>query len=369
MIDFNSRLKNLKDRRQGTRERALVENNLSIFDTRDYRDVEKYEAISESAGVKYAIGAMAPVDPKSTKVSIEEGERVANTLISSLRTSGINATKRLQGSVALDIHIKGHSDVDMLVILADTILMQMPKLDGGTCYATDRRPMVDIVAELRLESEDKLTSRYHEVAVNCKGNKSIAMEGGSLKRKIDIVPSCWYNTHDYQRSGQEYDRGVHIYHKGNHELLGNLPFKHIKRVDDRDVIYSGNVRRVARLLKNMIADMPEYKKTVAKKLTSYDIAAIAYNMDERLSVPDYMSLGLVEVTREFLHSLLQSKWDRDQLTVPDGSRRVFDSEDKLRALEIAHSDINDLAKAIFSELEPCQTYYDASALRNKAIFL
>ena len=41
MIDFNKRLKNLKDRRQGTRERALVEKSLSIFDTKDYRDVEK----------------------------------------------------------------------------------------------------------------------------------------------------------------------------------------------------------------------------------------------------------------------------------------------------------------------------------------
>ena len=41
------------------------------------------------------------------------------------------------------------------------------------------------------------------------------------------------------------------------------------------------------------------KKTVAKKLSSYDIAAMAYNMDTKLSIPDYMSLGLVEVAREY----------------------------------------------------------------------
>jgi len=220
---------------------------------------------------------MSPVDPKSTRVSVEEGERVADSLISSLKTRGINATKRLQGSVALDIHIKGHSDVDMLIILTDTILIQPPVKSGNYVDATDSRPMVEIVSELRSESENKLQSRYPQVTVDCTGDKSIAMEGGSLKRKVDIVPGCWHDNHQYQVSKMESDRGIRIYHKTDHQLLGNLPFKHIKKVEDRDAMYSGNVKRVARLLKNMIADMPEYKKTVAKKLSSYDIAAIAYN--------------------------------------------------------------------------------------------
>jgi len=208
MIDFEKRLKSLKDRRQGTREQNLLEKGYYSWDSNDYRTRESYEKLSESAGVRYAIGAMAPVDENSTKVSISEGNRVADTLILGLKASGIDAIKRLQGSVALDIHIKGHSDVDMLIMLKNIVLVELPKLDGSQCWASDNRPMVDIVAELRVESERKLTSRYPQVDVDCSNNKSIALEGGSLQRKVDIVPSCWYDSHKYQRSGQEYDRGI-----------------------------------------------------------------------------------------------------------------------------------------------------------------
>lgn len=129
MIDFERRLKSLKDRRQGTRELALLEHGAGIFDQKDYRAQESYEVLSEGPGVRYAIGAMSPVSPRSTQISIEEGNRVSDTLIGLLKTDGINATKRMQGSVALDIHIEGHSDVDMLILCEDTILVQTPKLD------------------------------------------------------------------------------------------------------------------------------------------------------------------------------------------------------------------------------------------------
>ena len=67
MIDFGQRLKRLKDRRQGTRERAILDH----FDENaarqylqnpyfDYRLTESYESLQEANGVKYAIGAMAP---------------------------------------------------------------------------------------------------------------------------------------------------------------------------------------------------------------------------------------------------------------------------------------------------------------------
>jgi hypothetical protein len=370
MIDFNTRLKSLKDRRQGTREMVAMENNLAVLGASDYRHKEDYEKLPETPGVKYAIGSMSPVDPTSTKVSVEEGERVADTLISSLRACGINATRELQGSVALDIHIKGHSDVDMLVILSDVIRIQTPA-KSGIFYvdSSDTRSMVDIVSELRFESEKKLCSRYPQAKVDCSNGKSISMQGGSLRRKIDIVPSCWYDNHTYQISKLECDRGISIYNKKDHELITNLPFTHIKKVDDRDLIYTGNLKRVARLLKNMVADMPVYKKEKAEKLSSYDIAAIAYNMDGRLNVPGYLSLGLVELTNQYLSYLINNPWERNALIVPDGSRNIFDKEEKVEALGILQNDIYDLTKSIYKELRPYQSLYDSNVLRNKKIYM
>ncbi|MAI31664.1 MAG: hypothetical protein CMM07_08340 [Rhodopirellula sp.] len=369
MIDFDSRLQKLKDRRQGTRERALIEEGLSALSVRDPRKKEKWETNNEKPGVKYAIGAMAEVSRESTQVSTSEGERVASTLNSSLETAGIPTTHRLQGSVPLNVHIEGHSDVDVLIILTKTILVQTPKLDGTKCEAEDQRPMKDIVKELRLESEGKLTSRYHQAKVDCSNNKSIAMSGGSLKRKVDIVPACWYDNHKYQETRAEHDRGVHIYHKGDHKLIGNLPFTHIHLINQKDHLYSGNLKKVIRLLKTVIADMPIYKKIDAQKLSSYDLAGISYHMDNELKVPSYFDLALVEKTRSHLAFLVNNPDYRDALTVPDGSRKIFDSEKKVSALKVLHNEIEALADAIMREINPNKFLYDGSILTNKMVIL
>lgn len=368
MIDFENRLKSLKDRRQGANMRAAFE-SLAINQVAfDLRSKEKYENLTESASIKYTIGAMAPVEENSTQVSISEGQRVADSLIKSLATKNIEAISRLQGSVALDIHIKGHSDVDMLIIKTGIVQVEYPKIKtDGYSSSKDTRPMVDIIKEIRLEAEAILPINFPKVEINCKGNKSITMEGGSLQRKIDIVPSCWYDTRDYQQTQNESERGVKIYHKKDHELLLNLPFKHIKLISERDSIYNGNLKMVIRLMKNMIADMPDYKKNVAKKLSSYDLASIAYHMNSELSLSYDMRLGLVEKIRAHLNKLLNNKTLRDALDVPDGSRKIFDIEEKVESLKVLEKEFNDLAQAIFKDLKPSMYTYDSNVILSKRV--
>lgn len=369
MIDFNNRLSKLKDRRQGTYERALLEKGgMGAYFT-DPRELEKYEQLTVSNAVKYAIGAMAPVNPKSTQISIAEGERVASTLIDMLKNAGINAVMEIQGSVALDIHIEGHSDVDMLILHGDIVLVQLPTVDGSQIYCHDKRSMEDIIRELRLTSEEKLTTRYYSATVDISGSKSIALSGGSLQRKVDVVPSCWYNTHGYQKSGQKHDRGVKIYDKSKHELYGNFPFLHKKRVDDKDMIYSGNLKKVIRLMKNVVADMPDAKRKKAKALSSYDLAGIGYGMDQLLECPKYMPLALVERLRSHLFNLYFDTEKRNRLEVPDGTRKVFDSDEKVDALFILYSEISDLASAIYNALKPQQGgKYDGQVLSQQPVY-
>jgi tRNA nucleotidyltransferase (CCA-adding enzyme) len=59
---------------------------------------------------------MQEVDPVYTRVSIETGKRIENQLSNRLEKKEITASFRLQGSVPLNIHIKGVSDVDILTI-------------------------------------------------------------------------------------------------------------------------------------------------------------------------------------------------------------------------------------------------------------
>ena len=375
MIDFEKRLKSLKERRQGTRERAIYESmdsftaNSAIQRGVDVRKSESFENLNEVVGVKYAIGAMAAVEPASTKVSIDEGNRVADSLINSLQNSGESVTKRLQGSVALDIHIKGHSDVDMLIIVTNPVNIELPKVNpNGYSLATDPRSLINIAKDVREKSERILPANFPKAEVDSSGNKSIALEGGSLRRKVDIVPAIWFDTIKYQRSGLESDRGIKIYHKADHEFHLNYPFTHIKMINDRDSLYSGNLKSVIRLLKNMIADMPDYKKRTVKNLSSYDLAAIAFHMNTDLNVPSYMKLALVEKSRAYLEVLNSVKAYRDTLDVPDGSRKIFNEESKTEALDILTNEISDLAKAIYEELKPFSHSYDANVILNKSIF-
>lgn len=375
MIDFEKRLQSLKDRRQGSREIAIYESmdstsaHLAALSGIDVRKVEEYETLKEPVGVKYAIGAMAPVDIKSTEVSKREGHRVADSLVPTLNSKGESVTKRLQGSVALDIHIKGHSDVDMLIIVDNPINIELPKVNPNRYLpSTDPRNLIDIAKDVRNKSETILSTKFPAAKVNCSKDKCIELSGGSLARKVDIVPSIWFDSIKYQRSGQEHDRGIKIYHKSNHEFILNYPFSHIKHVNDRDSLYSGNLKCVIRLMKNMIADMPDYKKRVAKRLSSYDLAAIAYHMNQDLQLPTYMRLGLVEKTRSHLSLLLAIKEYRDSLYVPDGTRKIFDVDEKLEALVILAKEVEDLAISIFKELKPLQLRYDPSVIVNKHVF-
>lgn len=375
MINFETRLQSLKERRQGSRERAIHEAmdsysaNNAILRGDDVRKSESFENLNEVAGVKYAIGAMAPVDSKSTEVSINEGKRVADSLIKSLQAQGESVTCRLQGSVALDIHIKGHSDVDMLIVVETPVSVELPKVNPDRYSpANDPRNLVVIAKDVRAKSEKILPINFPKAIVNCTGNKSIALEGGSLQRKVDIVPAVWFDSIKYQRSGQESDRGIKIYHTSDNCLLLNYPFTHIKIINDRDVIYTGNLKCVIRLLKNVIADMPDYKKRTAKNLSSYDLAAIAYHMDTSLDVPQYMRLSLVEKTRAHLDILNSLKAYRDTLYVPDGTRKIFDNDDKTAALKILTDEMTYLSTAIYKDLKPYNEGYDSHVILNKSVY-
>ncbi|WP_165745023.1 hypothetical protein, partial [Pseudoalteromonas sp. Z9A6] len=270
---------------------------------------------------------------------------------------------------AYDIHIKGHSDVDMLIIVTNPVNIELPTVNpNGYSPATDTRGLINIAKDVREKSERILPISFPKAEVDSSGNKSIALEGGSLRRKVDIVPAIWFDTIRYQRSGLESDRGIKIYHKADHEFHLNYPFTHIKMINDRDSLYSGNLKSVIRLLKNMIADMPDYKKRTAKNLSSYDLAAIAFHMNTDLDVPSYMKLALVEKARAHLAFLNSAKTYRDTLDVPDGSRKIFNEESKTEALEILTNEISDLAKAIYEELKPYSQRYDANVILNKSVF-
>ncbi len=274
---------------------------------------EAYRNIAQSDSVKYVIGAMQPIDPEYTKNTYLQGERVRNQLENRLTEK---CEFKYQGSVTNDTHIKAKSDIDLLVIIDKFFTLEKPQ-EPKQPYKGD--PLQDLL-DLRKESEDSLNQAFPQAAVDTKGSKSIAIEGGSLTRKIDVVPSNWHNTNKYAETGNEIYRGVQILDTSGPRRLTNTPFLHNAWIDHKDREINEGFRKACRLMKSLKYD------TEKIDLSSYDIVSIAFNMtNHSLNMPRGRELELLSSCLDYCHNLQGNAVLRESIDVPDGHRKVFAS--------------------------------------------
>lgn len=302
--------------------------------------MESYEALKESSIIKYVIGAMNPVDLKYTHNTIAEGERVKNQL-SKLKDSGFSVEFRYQGSVTNNTHIKAHSDIDVLTLHTGFHTLEAPQVPPNP-YAGD--PVKDL-CELRDECYSILLNAFPAAEIDNSGAKSIGLQGGSLRRKVDVVPSNWYNTNLYAQTREEYHRAVMVLDYYNKTRIANTPFYHNKLLDDKDTITATNFKKVVRLLKTLKADSD--KKI---NLSSYDLAALMYHQEDYSYLVGQSPLRLIMNSLSFMKKVYDDKTYRDSLLVPDKSRTIFEratvSDLELLIIEldkVAHDIMNDLS--------------------------
>lgn len=351
-IDIEKRLRQLNNRRRGV-------DRLGRLSTAAQSDVLQ-KSISEESWQKraptqpytrYALGAMQEVGPDYTRISIETAERVGKQLSEKLTAAGFTVEFRLQGSVPLNVHVRGVSDVDLLNLEADFYTYRVTGLKARLGHYTSPTTDTSIgrLTRLRKAAEKVLIDAYPAANVDTSGGKAIAISGGSLARPVDVVPSHWHDTDEYQSSGNERDRGVTILNKKIPETVDNLPFLHIGRVHDRDQNDAqGGLKKAIRLAKNVKNDAIEDGKSI--DLPSFDIAAIMYHANQAvLRTHIYYELAVLAETQRFLDYLWQNKDVARTLYVPDGSRRIFDKEDKFGGLLTLSSEMDDLARHVARE--------------------
>lgn len=350
--DITKRLQQLKNRRHGV-DRL---DRLSLHD--------RIEALAKSMSIEeayarralgqkhtqYAIGAMQAVDGDYTRISIEEAERVGKQLESGLRGEGTTVGLRLQGSVPCNLHIRGVSDVDLLVLderffTYDGTGTKAPYI--STFTSVPYTPLSALLT-LRSSSERILKDKYPAATVDISGNKAIKLSGGSLRRPVDVVPSHWYDTAEYQATDLEIHRGVQILDKSIPKAVLNLPFKHIDLISRRDVLARGGLRKAIRLLKNVKADAVEEGTRI--DLPSFDIAACMWHADTAsLAAGSLYELAIVAESQRFLDMLARNFTYAQTLRTPDGSRAIFDTQQKLEGLLHLSLEVDDLAMQISRE--------------------
>lgn len=299
---------------------------------------EAYRNISQSESVKYVVGSMQPIDPEYTKNTYKQAERVRSQLENRLTD---RCEYKYQGSVTNDTHIKAKSDIDLLVIIDKFYTVQSPQTPKSP-YKGD--PLQDLL-DLRNEAERALEAAFSQARIDKSGTKSISIEGGSLTRKVDVVPSNWYHTNKYAESGNEIYRGVQILDKSVPTRLANTPFLHNAWIDHKDKNTQGGMRKASRLMKSLKYDSEDID------LSSYDIVSIAFNMlDESLSYPKGNELRILSSCLDFCKKLQSDANLRHSIEVPDGHRKIFcEGHATLSGLDQLTRELEQLANDVLRE--------------------
>jgi hypothetical protein len=305
---------------------------------------EAYERLAaEDSAVRYAIGAMQPIDEAYTAKSVEERNRIESQLASGFQKASLNIAFDYQGSLTNDTHIKVYSDIDLLTV-TDLFWTIQPPNKPSSPYVGN--PVQDLKT-LRRQTASILTAAYPKATVDETKDKCVNISGGSLSRRIDVVASNWWYTVEYYREQEKHWLGINILDYGKNLLTENKPFLHNQRIGQRDTETNGGLRKAIRLLKSL-----KYDNDTKINISSYDVASIAYNVfPSWLNVDSGHDLALVSNVRKYVWYLTTDSTYRDSLDVPNGMRKVFGAGGATMAgLEELSSALDGLVSDIEREL-------------------
>lgn len=292
--------------------------------------------------VKYTLESMKPIEASYTQNTILASKKVQTNLTNGFAQKKLSVTYRHQGSVETDTSIKLHSDIDLLVITEKYFSLE-PPLVPVSPYSGD--PLADL-KELRAESFSILDSVYKQVD-NSKA-KAIQVFPTDPKRKVDVVVANWYDSIDYTNTHKnEKFRGIHIYDKNEHSRQVDFPFLHISKVNEKDTLVGGGLKKLIRLLKTLKVDA-DYEI----KLSSFEITSMLYDMSlMSLTKPNAQSLLLLPEASKQLDKILTDKPYRESLLSPNGKELVFGiNTEKLVEIKKLKLELDELIQDINEEL-------------------
>ncbi|MBQ9205142.1 MAG: hypothetical protein IJ158_00330 [Treponema sp.] len=311
-MNYTDKLQRLYERRTD----PTVSMESMIGDSLDKSFVTFSNKSENAKAQEYIQTAMMPLSERSTQISFEEGERVKKHLQEGLDERGMDITFEYQGSVTCNTHIKGASDIDLLVITEKFYSLE-PPLKPSNPYKGS--PTSDM-QELRDTCYEILQEAYPVAKIENKGAKSIKIRGGSLRRDIDVVPANWFDSVLYDKYKYDYLRGVQVFDKQTKERTANFPFYNRYLVEQKDNKCQGLYRGLVRLGKTIREDSDN---KLVNGISSYDIQALFYSMPDNY-YQNMNSNKILLVATSFLDELIKNPNGFANIKVPDGTRKIAD---------------------------------------------
>jgi hypothetical protein len=346
--DINARLNALQARRRGTDRlpRVALDAQGDVL-AKSFVPESYQKRAAGKTYTRYALGAMQELDTDDTRISLETAERVGKQLEQAFTAAGNPVEFKLQGSVPLNVHIRGVSDVDLLTLDSDffTYASAGPRSQSGLYTNPTAKTSVEVLSAIRTHAARTLREKYPAADIDTSGGKAIKISGGSLARPVDVVPSHWFDNVRYQQTLNAHDRGVTILDSKAMQTVDNLPFLHIALVNAMDIETHGGLKKAIRLAKNVRSDA---EHDIA--LPSFDIAALMYHANKDALIAGYIyELNILAEAQRYLDFLYSNKQYAQTLRTPDGSRCILDSEAKFGAMLSLSVEMDDLLRQVGKE--------------------
>ena len=170
---------------------------------------------------------------------------------------------KYQGSVMTDTHIKGASDIDLLVISSKSYRIdwnglnnilnnpltkqkyyqsQIDKLERENNVGIYSGDALEDLKNLRLDSESVLLETYKECDIS--KPKAIKIKNLNLNREVDTVIANWYDNVQSIINGKGDNRGIQVYNKDKHSRGDvSFPFLSIYRINNRSSETNGRLKK------------------------------------------------------------------------------------------------------------------------------
>jgi hypothetical protein len=289
---------------------------------------------------KYLLASMEPVDIKYTDNTFSEAKRIISTIetLNDDVYKDCEITFEYQGSVTNNTHVKGYSDIDVLTLhgafytCEPPVQVELPYKGNSTN---------DLIA-LRNHEVEILKNAYPAATVDDSGAKSIKIFGGSLRRSIDVVPSNWIITKEYEDTKDKKYKGIHVLDKTTMQRIKNTPFLHNALLKEKDVFTGGGFKKCVRMMKTI-----SYEMESENTLSSYDITALLYNIgNEKLMLVENLDTTFTNLFIYF-NKISDDEQYRNSLYVPDKSRKIFNSNDKIQKFKNLHKEIREISVDLF----------------------
>jgi len=325
---------------------------------------DELSTISYSDVLVFIRTAMKGIEYEYTQKSKDAGDKVKVHLSNGLS----KVTFEYQGSVMTDTHIKGYSDIDLLVIcekfytydsnfskrilketnlrqqLSENSINKIAKQINASDYTGNA--LKDLYT-LRLESELILTDKYYTCDIA--HPKSIKIFNSDLKRFVDIVIANWYDDVASIINDKGIHRGVEIYNKDtNRKEKPDYPFLSIDRINKRVSQTNGKMKKLIRFLKNVKS---ESENDI--DISSFDINAICYNINP-VDYADLKFYELVKIIYLNLYFLCNNQTKSDNLVSVDGKEYIFkNNPSKLNNLKLLLGEV----EGIYQDLNQTKLIY------------